>query len=267
VGIVSGMLAALVLKLARMGAADEEEDHAHFNLAEVLLMLGMSYIPFLIASSFPPLSGIVAILFTGITSRHYAHYNLSAQTREIFLPIVELLAINCETYTFLLVGMGFFVQKDKYSLSLIGWTILACLVGRAVQVYPIGTAVNCMSKAKRFTLKEMHISFFAGLRGAIAFMCALGFPSQNRQYIISTTMVIVFVSMITLGWPTAWFLKVLRIGELPPPVEDVSPPEKEEPAQARSLCMGARSRARPGGPGRLAARAWASWTRASCSSS
>jgi len=222
VGVGCGILTALILRFVRMGAGDEEEaeEHhgGHFNIAETLLMLGLCYAPFLVATAVTPLSGIVAVLFSGITARHYAHYNLTAHTRDMFLPIVELFATNCETYTFLLVGMGVFSQKGWYSGSLIAWTVVACLVGRACQVYPLAITVNHLSKrARKFTIPEMHICWLAGLRGAIAFMCSLSFPqnahSQNRPYVISTTIVIVFASMITLGWPTSWFLKVLRVCE------------------------------------------------------
>lgn len=221
IGILCGIFTAMVLKLARLGGqAHAEEDEFHFNVPEMAVMLIMAYVPFLICTAIPPLSGIVAVLFAGIAMRHYAHFNLTYCTRQAFLPFVELLANLCEMYVFLLVGLGLFIMKDHYSLNLILWTSLACLVGRAVQVYPIGFLTNCFSRSQKLTTNEMHVQWVAGLRGAVAFICALCFPQnehvQNRGYFITTTLIIAIVSMVLLGWPTPCVLSGLKIKGIQP---------------------------------------------------
>lgn len=69
----------------------------------------------------------------------------------------------------------------------------------------------------------MHVLWFAGLRGAVAFMCALSFPqnstAKNRGVVITTTIMVAFGSMIFFGWPTAAFLRCLKI-EGDPDFED-----------------------------------------------
>jgi NhaP-type Na+/H+ or K+/H+ antiporter len=146
--------------------------------------------------------------------RHYAHYNLTETTRKTFLPVAHLLASLSETYVFLILGAAVFIVED-YNIIFLGWTVLACLVGRAAQVYPCGFVTNVVSSATRFELKEMHVQWFAGLRGAVAFMCALSFPqhglSQNRGVVLTTTVTIAFASMLAMGWPTASCLRFLEI--------------------------------------------------------
>lgn len=149
IGIFSGIFCALLLKVARLNEREETEEHVHFNVAEMGTMLLMSYLPFVIATALPPMSSIVAVLFAGIAMRRYSHYNLTSTTRKVFLPCAELLAGLAEAYIFLLLGLGVFILND-YNFSFLCWTVLACLVARAVQVYPLALTVNCFSRARQF---------------------------------------------------------------------------------------------------------------------
>jgi hypothetical protein len=180
-----------------------------------------------VATAIPPLSGIVAILFAGVSARHYAHYNLTVVTRDAFIPFAELLATLSEMYVFILLGMGAFVlQTEWYNASLLLWTILACLVGRAAHVYPLGCFVNCVSRSTKFTIKEMHVQWWGGgLRGAVAFMCSLAFPGENRGFVIATTIIVTFLSMVGLGWPTPCLLRALKIqGRQKDPASELAAP-------------------------------------------
>jgi len=212
-GVAFGLLAALFLKFARLGMSDE--DHFHFNVPEMGVVLVFAYLPFLVATATVILSPIVAVLFAGITMRHYAHYNMTIMTRQVFLPTMELIANLFETYAFLLLGVAVFVLTNDYSAPLIIWAIVGCLIGRAIFVYPNALLVNKLSKSQPVTLREMHVIWFAGLRGVVAFVCALRFPenevSKNRNVFLCTVMVMVFLSMVCLGWPTSWMLKALKI--------------------------------------------------------
>jgi len=216
IGACCGAITALVLKFARLGAGGNDEEHFYFNVPEVGVALVMAYVPFLIAEALD-FSGIVAIMFSGITMRHYAHYNLTQVTRMVFLPIIELFATLCETYVFLLLGLGVFllVKPRIFSVPLILWTLVSCFIGRAANVYPLSWAVNQCSSGPKFRLSEQHVLWFAGLRGAMAFVCALGFPEgpvhQNRDLFLCVTMITVGITVVFLGWPTASFLRYLDI--------------------------------------------------------
>ncbi|CAE8702404.1 unnamed protein product, partial [Polarella glacialis] len=214
IGVTSGMATALVLKVARPGADTCGEEHFFFNVPEIGVTLVLACVPFLLAEACNQ-SGIVAIMFAGITMRRYAHYNLTQVTRQVFLPTVELLASLCETYVFLVLGLGVFLMRPAYSVPVISWSLGACLLGRAAHVYPLSWLVNQISSAPKLSLKEMHIVWLAGLRGAMAFMMALGFPkaghSGHRDCILCTTVIIVGLSLLCLGWPTAPALRCLAM--------------------------------------------------------
>ena len=134
-------------------------------------------------------------------------------TRQIFLPTVELIASLCETYVFILLGLGVFLMKRAFNWPLIGWSLLACLLGRALNVYPLAFLTNKVSSGPIMSIKEMHMVWMAGLRGVIAFICALGFPRQedHQDYLLCTTVILVGLSLLLLGWPTAAVLRCLKL--------------------------------------------------------
>merc|ERR1712137_173540 len=176
-GVGIGLLAALLLKFARLGGFSDE-DHFHFNVPEMGVVLVMAYLPFLIAEATDILSPIVAVLFAGITMRHYAHYNLTIMTRQVFLPTVELIANLCETYAFLLLGLGVFLLTSDYSAPLILCAIVGCLIARAVFVYPFGVALNATSKATPMTRKELHVVCWASWSSCVHLLFAISRKSE-----------------------------------------------------------------------------------------
>jgi len=201
--------------------ADEGEEEIHFNVPEIGVALVLSLLPYLVAEACD-LSGIVAIMFSGMVARYYTHNNLTRETRLVFLPMVELIAQLCETYVFILLGLGVFLFRNHYSVPLICAAVVGCLLGRAAHVYPLSAVVNRLSVSEKLPMNEQHMVCFAGLRGAIAFICAFSFPetgkSQHRYTIMCTTIAIVGASLVFFGWTTVPVMRML----------DIRAPEEEE---------------------------------------
>eukprot|EP00927_Polykrikos_kofoidii_P038140 TRINITY_DN3241_c0_g1_i1.p1 TRINITY_DN3241_c0_g1~~TRINITY_DN3241_c0_g1_i1.p1 ORF type:complete len:599 (+),score=92.42 TRINITY_DN3241_c0_g1_i1:195-1799(+) len=228
IGVLFGIFTALILKFSRLGGGHTDEaDSFSFNVPEIGVVFVLAYMPFLIAEAIS-LSGIVAIMFAGIAMRHYAHYNMTSATRLVFLPTCELIANLSETYVFLVLGLGcFLLCKSNWSAVFFLWTAVACLAGRAIIAYPLSWIVNVFASngwtsTVPMNLNEQHVVWFAGLRGAVAFMCALGFPvneknpdptteGNGRQLVIFTTMIFVGMTLFMFGWPTATILQCLRV--------------------------------------------------------
>jgi len=195
-----------------------DADELHLNVPELGVAFVLALLPYLMAEALD-LSGIVAIMFAGMTARYYAHNNMTKETRAVFLPLVDLVAQLCETYVFIILGLGVFLVPGRYSLPLITATIVGCLLGRAAHVYPGSWAVNRASRSERLTANEQHMLWFAGLRGAIAFICAFSFPetatAKHRYAVIQTTIVIVGASLVVLGWSTEPVMRLLNLRRPP----------------------------------------------------
>jgi sodium/hydrogen exchanger 8 len=133
IGVMFGLLSALLYKHINM---------SHNHNTEMAAYYVMAYIPFLFAEAFE-FSGIVAILFAGIITKHYTHNNLSKESRNTANHIFELLATLAETAVFLDLGLSVFsLQKSSYKFGLIVSSCVLCLAGRGMHVYPLSYLLN-----------------------------------------------------------------------------------------------------------------------------
>ena len=132
-GIFCGIVAALIFKYVDLRAPNVQ-------LVELCLILQLMYIPFLIAEMLD-LSGIVTILFTGLSTKSYVIPNISHETKHNCDTIFELIAHLAEICIFLELGLSTFAVclKDGSSVqgTFILWSLMACLIGRALNVYPL----------------------------------------------------------------------------------------------------------------------------------
>lgn len=237
-GLLCGLGSALLLKLI---------DMRHARLLELSLYIIVMYFPFFLAEVLH-LSGIVAILFTGMASKHYASCNLSEETDSDADSFFRLIANLAETVIFLEMGLSVFglsLNQGHYGLFVV-WSILACLVARACNVYPITLLHNLLvdgeirarQKEAMEALAAAEISFgydssssvaelyetkipaktanmmwFSGLRGAVAYACAKKFPDYygNRTAFVFITMVMVMTTIFLLGSTTEAVLYWLHI--------------------------------------------------------
>ena len=126
-GLAVGIIAAMIFKYV---------DMRETKLLELCLYVLIMYVPFLVAEMLD-LSGIVTILFTGMAARAYVTPNLSRETAENANTLFRLAAHLAETSIFLELGMSVFGMKGSVYGTFIAWCLLACLIGRALNVYPL----------------------------------------------------------------------------------------------------------------------------------
>jgi sodium/hydrogen exchanger 8 len=134
-GVILGILAALLLKYIDMRTTP---------LLELSLYLLIMYVPYLLAEIMQ-MSGIVTILFTGIAARRYCVPNLSLSTETNADVFFRLVAHVAEVAIFLELGLSVFALfsgDGNFQWRFILWSILACLIGRAANIYPITILFN-----------------------------------------------------------------------------------------------------------------------------
>jgi NhaP-type Na+/H+ or K+/H+ antiporter len=131
-GLVCGCGAALLFK---------HIDMRKNRLLELSLYVLIMYVPFLLAELIG-LSGIVTILFTGMAARTYVIPNLSATTATNADLLFRLAAHLAESAIFLELGLSVFGLSGSFNARFILWALLACLIARAVNIYPIAFLFN-----------------------------------------------------------------------------------------------------------------------------
>ena len=196
----------------------------------------LSYTTYLVAEAVE-MSGIVAVLFCGMTQAHYTHPNMSEESQARTYQFFELFNLIFENFIFSYIGLNFFVFKcHRWEPGFIVWTFLTIMVVRVppprgepvrrgpaahalpqvrvVMVMPLSWVINKMRgrRGAKIGRSFQTCLVFAGLRGAIAFALAIrDTATPARQMILSTTLVIVLVTVILFGGMTMPMLQYLQI--------------------------------------------------------
>jgi len=188
------------------------------------------------------LSGIVAILFAGITMARYVRPNLSQKAQDATLYFFKLLAHISETFVFIYMGVSMFLVQATFSVSFIAVALVVVLGSRAGNVYPLGWLVNKFRRLDRqISMKELHMMFFSGLRGAIAFALSLqayktDIEGDAGDLMFTTTGIIVLVTSIFIGGGTSKMLQILNLlGDEYEALDDEDHLREEEMKEQRAM--------------------------------
>ncbi|CAG8477895.1 9165_t:CDS:10 [Funneliformis mosseae] len=168
--------------------------HLHkYSSIESCIVALIAYSSYLLSNGLY-LSGIVSLLFCGITLKHYAYDNMSIHTQRLTL----------------------FTQTDlDYRPSFIFFTSIIICISRYSAVFPLSNLINIMSryrnKGESIPKKYSVMLFWAGLRGAVAFALAAGLDGKNANAMRTTILVVVVLSVIVFGGTTSRVLEIMKI--------------------------------------------------------
>ncbi|XP_054020591.1 sodium/hydrogen exchanger 7 isoform X2 [Dryobates pubescens] len=216
-GAVTGVVTALVTKFTKLHC---------FPLLETALFFLMSWSTFLLAEACG-FTGVVAVLFCGITQAHYTYNNLSVESRSRTKQLFEVLHFLAENFIFSYMGLALFTfQKHIFSPVFIIGAFIAIFLGRAAHIYPLSFLLN-LGRRHKISWNFQHMMMFSGLRGAMAFALAIrDTATYSHQMMFSTTLLIVFFTVWIVGGGTTPMLSWLniRVGvdpdQDPPPTND-----------------------------------------------
>jgi sodium/hydrogen exchanger 8 len=200
--LLGGGYAMLLALWCKKSPVDGDEEREHIQVALVTLTPYMAY---LTAESFYQ-SGIVTILFCGISMSVFVRPNLSQHARDFTSHLAKILAVLFETYVFIYLGMSLFTISQAWETMVMAiYATVICLVARLFNIYPISWMLNkyggCdIDARKQFTM------WFAGLRGAIAFVLAVKAKETlvHGDTILTTTIMVIFFTVFCMGgyiWP------------------------------------------------------------------
>ncbi|XP_041355258.1 sodium/hydrogen exchanger 9-like isoform X8 [Gigantopelta aegis] len=227
IGSAIGCFTALLTKFTKI---------RDFPLLETALFFLMSYSSFQAAES-AGFTGIVAVLFCGITQAHYTQNNLSAESKTRTKELFQLTGFLSENFVFLYIGVSIFTfQYQKWHAGFIFSALFASVAARAFNVYPLSFLLN-LGRTNKIRLKFQHMMMFSGLRGAIAFALSIRNTStDSRQLMVPATMIIVLSTVIVCGCLTTPMLQWLQISvgvdedlDLQNVATVRSPPEESQP--------------------------------------
>ncbi|RXN08002.1 sodium hydrogen exchanger 7-like isoform X2 [Labeo rohita] len=194
-----------------------------FPLLETALFFLMSWSTFLLAEACG-FTGVVAVLFCGITQAHYTYNNLSEESTKRTKQLFEVLHFLAENFIFSYMGLALFTfQKHVFSPIFIFGAFIAIFIGRALNIYPLSFLIN-LGRRHKIRGNFQHMMMFAGLRGAMAFALAIrDTATYARQMMFTTTLLIVFFTVWVFGGGTTPMLSWLHIRVGVDPDQDLQP--------------------------------------------
>ncbi|XP_016100395.1 sodium/hydrogen exchanger 6-like [Sinocyclocheilus grahami] len=201
-GVATGVVTALVTKFTKL---------RDFPLLETALFFLMSWSTFLLAEACG-FTGVVAVLFCGMTQAHYTFNNLSPESQDRTKQLFELLNFLAENFIFSYMGLTLFTFKNHvFNPIFIVGAFLAVFLGRAANIYPLSFLLNLGRKYK-ISSNFQHMMMFAGLRGAMTFALSIrDTATYARQMMFSTTLLVVFFTVWICGGGTTQMLSCQKI--------------------------------------------------------
>ncbi len=138
-GALVAALTAILTKFTRL---------SEHPLLETSLFTLMSYTSYLLAE-ISGMSGIVAVLFCGISQAHYTFHNLSPDSQLRTKQFFETLNFLAENFIFSYIGVSMFTfDRHIFSPAFIIGSFVAIALGRACNIYPLSWLVNLGRKQK-----------------------------------------------------------------------------------------------------------------------
>ncbi|KAK1140254.1 monovalent cation:H+ antiporter, CPA1 (nhx1) [Aspergillus melleus] len=212
VGMIVGIMTALGLKYTHVRRQPKIES------CLIVLIAYASYF----FSNGVYLSGIVSLLFCGITLKHYAYYNMSRRTQLTTKYLFQVMAQLSENFIFIYLGLDLLVQRNlQFKPLFIMVAVFGICIARYLAVFPLSKAINWfiryrarrrgMDVADELPFAYQAMLFWAGLRGAVGVALAAGLTGVNAPALRATVLVVVVLTVIIFGGTTARMLEILGI--------------------------------------------------------
>jgi CPA1 family monovalent cation:H+ antiporter len=203
IGLACGGLAILL--------AGRTADH----LVEAALTVVAAYGSFLVAEH-AQASGVLATVSAGLLMgnvgvlRHHDSAALSEHGRDFIVEFWEFAAFIANSIVFLLIGLtAAQVARQVASPLTLAAVIGLVLLGRALTVYPL--CLVFIRSRWAVLLRQQHVLWWGGLRGALALALALALPADypDRDRIVIAAFGVVGFSVLIQGLTMPALLRLL----------------------------------------------------------
>jgi monovalent cation:H+ antiporter, CPA1 family len=209
--IGGGILVGVTCGAAAIALAGRTSDH----LVQAALTAVAAYGSFLLAENFH-FSGVLATVAAGLLMGNLGILKedenrsiFSSSARSFVIDLWEFGAFIANSLIFLLIGLSLapLILVDAKALL---FAVSLVLAGRALSVYPVCLFFRRSKWA--IPLREQHILWWGGLRGALALALALAVPPSFPFYkeILATAFGVVVFSVVVQGLTMPLLMRKLK---------------------------------------------------------
>jgi CPA1 family monovalent cation:H+ antiporter len=196
----------------------------HNPLIQMTVTIVVAYASFIAADHFFHVSGVIAVMMSGLVVGRYVDQRLNPEVRRYLHEFWEYAAFIANSLIFLLVGIttaGFIFKLGTSNVGLwqsVGWAIVMAVLARAVVVFGLTPLSNWLQRnTEPIGWRFQMVAFWGGLRGAVALALALSLPSNfpNRELIIAMTLGVALFTILVSGTTTGKVIQRLKLDEPP----------------------------------------------------
>ena len=148
------------------------------SIQQALVTLISAYTAYLIANEVLQVSGVMAVLVTGLIMGRVIHNDFQDERGSFVDTFWSFNVYVAEALVFLLMGvtvtLGMF--EERWLAMLIG--IVAILVARAVGVFATAPLINRLPWVERIPMDFQQVLFTGSLRGAVVLALSLSLPLE-----------------------------------------------------------------------------------------
>lgn len=208
----------------------------HEPLLDTAVSFIACYVSFLGAEALH-LSGVLAVVTTGIMVGQAQHSALSARTRIEARHVWEFIEFVLTSLVFILIGLSLNNMLDR--LAERGWgellwqaTIIsaALILTRFIWVFPAAYGSRIIPSVRRRDpaphWSQLVIISWAGMRGVVSLAVALALPEgfPERDLIVFLAFCAILATLVLQGTTLTWLIRVLRVAQ-PRPEGGLDPDE------------------------------------------
>ncbi|ELU07584.1 hypothetical protein CAPTEDRAFT_224019 [Capitella teleta] len=189
IGIVFGILTALITRTTK-----------HVRVVEPLTILILAYLSFIVAELFH-WSGIISMIGCGLVQAQYSFHNISTKSLITVEYFIKMLASIQDAVIFLFLGLELIRANHVWHTGFIMWSLLLCLVYRAITVFSLTFLVNRIERTHPIKYTEQFIMWYGGLRGAVCFaLCeTITDKFELKPLFMTATFVIIMFTVFVQG--------------------------------------------------------------------
>jgi CPA1 family monovalent cation:H+ antiporter len=208
VGVLLGTLMRFVIAAAESNA-----------LIQFVNTLVIAYFAFLLADTLHA-SGVVAVLAAGLVVGRYKADLLKTEVKVRLDDLWELVAALANSLIFLLVGLTaarFFIDPQaSYPAHLwtsVIWAIVAAIAARGVMIFALTPIMNPFLPQGPIDLRYQTVSFWGGLRGAVALALVLSLAADfpHQEMLVAMTLGVALFTIIAGGLSVGLLIRRFRL--------------------------------------------------------
>ena len=206
-------IGGLVIGLAVGGLLVWLLNQSNHDLSSTCLTLAAAYGSFLLAEEWLHVSGVMAVLVTGLMVSACCHHDKRPDDGPSLDRVWAFLAHVANAMIFLLVGITitWAMFEHQWLAMLIG--VVAVLVARAIGVFVALPMFTTLPRMEPVSVRYQTVMAWGGIRGAVALALALSLPLELEYWwtIQSITYGVVLFTLFVQAPTMPWLMRRLKI--------------------------------------------------------